>query len=178
MTPRSLLLASVLLVLVAISAPGLLEKMVHRLDDKAAIAVSRSAESDGGAEAARATGRQVEIKAGRDGHFYVDAEINFRPVRLMVDTGASVIALRKSDAEAVGIRPGPAEYAHPVSTANGTTYGAETELDSIAVRDIELAGVRAMVLPDEQLGISLLGASFLNRLERFQVSGGTLVFEN
>jgi aspartyl protease family protein len=78
----------------------------------------------------------------------------------MVDTGASVIALRKSDAEAVGIRPAPGAYEHPVSTANGTAYAAEAELDSIAVRDIELAGVRAMVLPDEQLGISLLGASF------------------
>jgi aspartyl protease family protein len=95
----------------------------------------------------------------------------------MVDTGASVVALRESDAHAAGIRPRRADYDQPVATANGTAYAAAAEID-IAVEEIEIDGVRALVLPDEKLGISLLGGSFLNRLSRFQVEGGSLIFEN
>jgi aspartyl protease family protein len=123
-------------------------------------------------------GLKVEFKAGRDGHFYVDAEVNFREVRFMVDTGATVVALRVSDAAAAGIRPRAADFLHPVQTANGTTNAAEAVLDSVTVAEIEVRNVRALVLPDEQLSVSLLGGSFLNGLERFEVTDGTLIFEN
>ena len=173
---RPLLLASVLVVLVTASAPAVFKDWRERAgrgEPAGSAAVSVPDNTARGSSA-----RQVEIRAQRDGHFYVDAEINLRPVRLMVDTGASVVALRKSDAEAVGIRPARSAYEHPVSTANGTAYAAEAQLDSIAVADIELESVTALILPDEQLAVSLLGASFLNRLERFQISQGTLTFEN
>lgn len=65
-----------------------------------------------------------------------------------------------------------------MATANGTALAALVELDSIAVADIELERVRAVVLPDEQLGVSLLGTSFLSRLRRFEIAGDTLIFEN
>src|SRR3712207_6483078 len=119
---RSLLLASILVVLVAASAPGMFRDWQQRMGDGQPAAAASVAPTGKTKAAGTAGPRQVEIRAQRDGHFYVDAEINLRPVRLMVDTGASVVALRKSDAEAVGIRPAPAAYEHPVSTANGTTY--------------------------------------------------------
>ena len=107
-----------------------------------------------------------------------NAEINARPVHLMVDTGATVVALRQSDAVSAGIRLMPGDFTNPVQTANGTTMAAETEIDSIMVEDIEVQRIRALVLPDDQLSISLLGASFLNGLERYEVADGTLIFEN
>jgi aspartyl protease family protein len=165
-------------ILTAVSAPAFFRDSLQRMSEMQPASAASGAGAPPRAGASSRAGSQVEIRAHRDGHFYVDAEINLRPVRLMVDTGASVIALRKSDAAAAGIRPPPGAYEHPVSTANGTAYAAEAEIDTIAVRDIELDGVRALILPDEQLGVSLLGASFLNRLERFQVSDGTLIFEN
>lgn len=122
--------------------------------------------------------REVRIKAGRDGHFYVDADVNLRPVRLMVDTGATVVALRASDAAAAGIRVRDADFTNPVQTANGQTRAAEAMLDSIAISDIELRHIRALIIPDDQLAISLLGGSFLHGLHRFEVEDGTLVFEN
>jgi aspartyl protease family protein len=121
---------------------------------------------------------QVEIRAARDGHFYLEAEVNFRRVHMMVDTGASVIALRQSDAAAAGIRPRQSDFEVPVSTANGVAYAAETMLDRVMVHDIELHGVRALILSDEQLTVSLLGGSFLQRLRRFEIKDGTLFFEN
>jgi aspartyl protease family protein len=127
---------------------------------------------------AASRGGEVQIAAENDGHFYVDADINLRPVHLMVDTGATVVALRQSDAESVGIRVRDADFTRPVATANGTAYAAEAELDSVAVREVEIGRVHALILPDDQLAISLLGASFLNRLARFEVQDGTLIFEN
>ncbi len=96
----------------------------------------------------------------------------------MVDTGATVVALRASDAAAAGIRVRDADFVNPVQTANGTTNAAEALLESIAVSDIELHNVRALVVPDDRLAVSLLGGSFLHGLRRFEVADGTLVFEN
>lgn len=120
----------------------------------------------------------VEVKAGRNGHFVVSAEVNFTSVRFLVDTGASMVALRQSDAEASGIFLGHTDFNHPVSTANGTAFGAKVELESIAIDSIGVERVPALVLPDHLLGISLLGNSFLNRLDGFQVSENQLVMRN
>jgi aspartyl protease family protein len=177
---RNLLLASAVIVLAAVSAPGLLTRYLETSREPEA---SLQARQIGGAgeteEPARASGGHVhEIEIARDGHFYVDADINFRPVRLVVDTGATVVALRESDAVSAGIRMRPSDFQHPVQTANGTTNAAQATLESVEVAGIEVRNVRALVLPDDQLSISLLGGSFLSGLERFEVQDGTLTFEN
>ena len=171
---RQLLFACIVIAVTAAAAPGLFTRYLEAQGS----AMSVADETRPAAPARSRALNQVDIEAERDGHFYVDAEINFRPVRLMVDTGATVIALRQSDAAVAGIRPHRADFEHPVATANGTTYAAEAKLDSVAVRDIEINGVRALILPDDQLSISLLGGSFLNRLARFEIADGTLMFEN
>src|SRR5688572_27353228 len=171
---RQLLFACIVIAVTAAAAPGLFTRYIEGRSGGAPAAEEAASAGSGSPVGAR----QVQIEAERDGHFYVDAEINFRPVRLMVDTGATVIALRQSDAAAAGIRPRPADFEHPVQTANGTAYAAAASLDSVAIRDIEVSGVRALILPDDKLSMSLLGGSFLNRLARFEVADGTLIFEN
>ena len=176
---RSLLITCLLIGLVAVAAPNLFTYYVNEpLEARPTANVATDVKSAAASDATASGARQVEIAAESDGHFYVEAEINSRPVRLMVDTGATVVALRASDAAAAGIRPLKSEYTSPVQTANGTTMAAETTLDSIVVDDIEVRHIRALVIPDEQLSLSLLGGSFLNGLERFQVADGTLIFEN
>ncbi len=172
---RGLLFASAVIVLVAVSAPSFITRYVEEPRTRAPGREAVAREPD---EPARASVRQVEFKAARDGHFYIDAEINFRHVRLVVDTGATVVALRESDAAEAGVRMRPGDYLHPVQTANGTTKAAETMLESVMVADIEVRNVRALVLRDDQLSVSLLGGSFLNGLQRFEVAEGTLIFEN
>ena len=173
---RSLLIACVLIGLAAVAAPNLFTRYLQQPQHANAATTEDSPVPD--TSSAPPGVRQVEIRAERDGHFYVQAEINNRPVRLMVDTGATVVALRASDAAAAGIRPLQSEYTNPVQTANGQTMAAETVLDRVVVDDIELHHIRALVVPDEQLSLSLLGGSFLNGLQRFQVADGTLIFEN
>ena len=177
---RSLIIGCILIALAAVAMPQMFKYYVDQPRTRGASAEVASVDGvvEGESEAGAARSRLVSIEAERDGHFYVDAEINARPVRLMVDTGATVVALRQSDALTAGIRLMPRDFTNPVQTANGTTMAAETEIDSIMVEDIEVPRVRALVLPDDQLSISLLGGSFLNGLERYEVADGTLIFEN
>jgi aspartyl protease family protein len=174
---RSLLFGSVLIVVAAVAAPGLLTRYVEGSGagpaQNSAAAIAAAPETS---PSASSTG--VEFTAARDGHFYVDTEVNFRRVPMMVDTGATVVALRQSDAAAAGIRPHPSAFNVPVSTANGVAHAAEITIDSIMVREIEIRGVRALILTDDQLHVSLLGGSFLHRLRRFEVEDGRLFFEN
>jgi aspartyl protease family protein len=123
------------------------------------------------------SGRSLMIEANRQGHFQVDARIEGRHFDFMVDTGASVVALRESDAAQVGIHPMPVDYTARVSTANGTIKAAPAKLDRIEVGGITVYDVQALVLPDDALGVNLLGVSFLSRLKRYEYANGRLVLE-
>ncbi len=173
---RNIILASVALIIIAVAVPKVLtsqnksqpQTVAKKTPARAALARARRTAGSG----------EVEIRSAANGHFYLDAEIDGRDIAVMVDTGASIVALRQSDARRAGIRVHGDDFNIPLSTANGTTYGAAVTLRSVAVNNIEIRNVRAIVIPDEQLFISLLGTSFLNRLRRFEVSGDTLIFEN
>lgn len=180
---RSLLVFSLLICGVAVAMPNIFSRYVapaarERPTHSARAQVPVEPEVGSPTPRHQTAARQVEIKAGRDGHFYVDATVNFSPVHLMVDTGATVVALRVSDATAAGIRVREADFTNPVQTANGTTNAAEALLESVSISDIELRNIRALIVPDDQLTISLLGGSFLNGLRRFEVAEGTLIIEN
>ena len=179
---RTILAVSLLIIIVAVAAPKFFARYMEEppplaMTEESAVQIAEDAVA-ASRRPSRTSGSQVEIKAEGDGHFYVDAEINFRPVRLMVDTGATVVALRVSDAKAAGINVHTSDFVNPVQTANGTTNAAEAMLDTVRVDDIELHHIRALIIPDDQLSLSLLGGSFLNGLERFEVADGTLIFEN
>jgi aspartyl protease family protein len=94
----------------------------------------------------------------------------------MIDTGASVIALRAQDAARLGIRPAARDFTARVSTANGVVYAAPTELASVELGGILVHNVAAIVLPDEALAQNLLGMSFLSRIH-WQYQGGRLILE-
>lgn len=122
--------------------------------------------------------RSMTLAADRQGHFYVNARIDGERLGFMVDTGASLVVLRASDAAEIGIRPLPDDYSATVSTANGKINAAPTKLDRIELGDeITVYDVPALVLPDEVLPQNLLGVSFLSRLKRYEYNDGRLVLE-
>jgi len=123
------------------------------------------------------SGRSLMIEADRDSHFHVDARVNGRFVAMMVDTGASRVALRETDAVNAGIRPRPSDYTALVSTANGKVNAAPATLDRVELGGITVFDVPALVLPDEVLSTNLLGMSFLSRLRRYEVADGRLMLE-
>jgi aspartyl protease family protein len=114
--------------------------------------------------AAPASARQsVALAADSRGHFVTEATVNGGPVRFLVDTGASMVALPAADAHRLGIdyRKG---RVIPMQTANGATYAYLVKLHTVKLGAIELHDVDAAV-HERGLDIGLLGMSFLNRVE-------------
>lgn len=129
-----------------------------------------------------ATGTAVaavtELQANANGHYVTSASINGNDIRVMVDTGATAVALSYEDAAAAGLRPGSLDYDVPVSTANGIAQAARVRLDRVAIDGIEIDDVDALVLPEGALSGTLLGMSFLGRLSSFRIEDGVLVLKD
>jgi aspartyl protease family protein len=121
--------------------------------------------------------RSIVVPRDERGHFRVEARVDGRPLRFMVDTGASVIALTETDAAKLGIRPAQRDFSAEVKTANGTVRAAPAKLNTVTIGDLVVHNVDALVLPDRALSDNLLGLSFLSRLRRFEYSDGRLVLE-
>jgi aspartyl protease family protein len=117
---------------------------------------------------------EVAIPADPKGHFFVQAAINGTPVRMMIDTGATGVVLSREGARRVGINPQPSDFTARTSTANGIVSVAPVMLNEVAVGEISVSHVPAIVHPDTRFQSSLLGMSFLSRLSEFQVSRGRL----
>jgi aspartyl protease family protein len=120
--------------------------------------------------------RSVTLKLGNGGHFWTDARVDGRRLEFMVDTGASNIALRESDAARLGMRPARQDYTVKVSTANGMSQAAPVVLRRVEIGDIVVRDVAALVHPDNGLGVNLLGMSFLSKV-RWTQERGRLVLE-
>lgn len=121
-------------------------------------------------------GGRIEIPVGRDGHFHLTAQVNREPVRFMVDTGASYIALGPADARRVGLDPDDLAYVGRAMTANGQVQTAPVTIDEIAIGDIVDRNVRAWVIGADLDG-SLLGMSYLRTFARVRFEGDLLILE-
>ena len=121
------------------------------------------------------TGRTVALKADPRGHYLVDALVNGRRIPVMVDTGATAVALNADSARRLGIYVSRSDYKLPISTANGVIAAAPVTLREVRLGGISVRNVEAVVLPGEVLPVNLLGMTFLSRLSKFQISGGQLV---
>jgi aspartyl protease family protein len=122
-----------------------------------------------------AHGPAAQIVRAADGHYWAEAVIDGRAVRMMVDTGASVVALTREDAARLGVRLEDEDFDATVQTASGPVGAAPVTLGQVAVAGARVEHVQALVVKDG-LPHSLLGMSFLGRLSRFEAtpSGLTL----
>jgi len=110
--------------------------------------------------------------ANDQGHVVIDAAVNGSSMQLLVDTGASLVTLTPADARAAGITSRELVFNHRVSTANGLARMASVRLREIRVGQLSIYDVPAAVL--ENLNISLLGMSFLSRLQSYEMREGKL----
>lgn len=122
-------------------------------------------------------GRTVEVARSNGGDFAIVAQINGARVHVVLDTGASSVVLTQSDAKAAGLPIDLLDYSVSIDTANGRTRAASVTLDRLAVGSLEEKSVEALVVQPGQLQMSLLGMSFLNRLQSWQVVGDRLVLK-
>jgi len=123
------------------------------------------------------SGSIVELKAGQNGHFNAEAEVNGRSIDVMVDTGATMIALTYEDAERAGLLLKNSDFTQAVTTANGVARVAPVTLERVSIGDITVRNVPAAVAERGRLKTSLLGMTFLSRLSRFDMRAGVLVLQ-
>jgi aspartyl protease family protein len=119
-------------------------------------------------------GRTVAVARTSGGDFAINAEINGARVAMVLDTGASSVVLTRDDARAAGLPLEVLDYNVNIDTANGRTRAAPVTLDRVAIGSLVERSVDALVAQPGQLKTSLLGMSFLNRLQSWEVSGDRL----
>jgi aspartyl protease family protein len=89
--------------------------------------------------------RSFALSCGNGGHFWVDARIDGRRLEMAVDTGATQIALRASDAARLGIHPAARDYNVKVATSNGMTRAALVQLRAVELGALEVRDLPALV---------------------------------
>jgi aspartyl protease family protein len=119
-------------------------------------------------------GRDVEVVRGQGGDFAVSAHINGARVHMVLDTGANSVVLTPEAAKAAGLPVEVLTYTVGVDTANGRTRAAPVTLDRLTVGTLTERDVPALIAQPGQLRNNLLGMSFLNRLESWEVRGDRL----
>ena len=129
-------------------------------DRRVKVRIGENVASSRSANAGPAT---VNLNADSQGHFAVEGSINGAPVRFLVDTGATVIAMGRTDAKRAGVdlaRAAPVT----VQTANGVVRAWRVRLNSVKVGAVALSDVEAAVMETDMPQV-LLGMSFLNRMD-------------
>lgn len=120
----------------------------------------------------------VTLRRAPDSHFYAEARINGKMTRVMVDSGATVVALRRRDAEAMGIDVESLPIAGEARTAGGVVPMRAVMLDEVDIGGLKERRVQAAIvdLPeDQEMPATLLGQSYLARLESVEIRGDELV---
>lgn len=120
-------------------------------------------------------GRKARLKMDSRGHFVTNAKMNGRSVEVLVDTGATSVAINTKTARRLGIILKPTDFKYTVNTANGSTMAAAATIDRIQIGNVTVNNVQAAVLDEKALSSTLLGMSFLGQLRSFEVKNQELL---
>lgn len=133
----------------------------------------RPSESNTATASAPVDGNSVALERSSDGHFYADVEINGAPVHMLVDTGASGVALSRDAARSAGIATSIGMNEVVGEGADGAVRGEQVRIDRIRLGSASAEGVEAVVLNSG--GMSLLGQDFLQRFTSVEIKGDHMV---
>jgi aspartyl protease family protein len=123
------------------------------------------------------SGGEMVLEREDDGHFYATVQIDGSDYRMLVDTGASMVALTGEDAQNMGLSWDPNGLAPVARGVGGTVMGVPVKLEDIAVGDFEAHDVEAVIIPDG-LSVSLLGQSFLRHVPKVDIAGNNLTLSD
>jgi aspartyl protease family protein len=115
---------------------------------------------------------EIALRRENDGHFYADVQINGAPTRVLVDTGASGIALSRNDARRAGLAISAGMFEVVGKGADGDVHGEFVRLDRVSLGGTTVEGAPAVVLDAGEQ--SLLGQSFLSKFDTVEIRGDTM----
>ena len=117
-------------------------------------------------------GETLRIRRSGDGHFWVDAEVNGRPLRFMIDSGATTTTLSRTAATSAGVQPGGG-FGVMVETANGTVVMDRATIERLRLGPIQRDGLAIHIAPSDM--VNVIGMNFLSGLNSWGVEGDVLV---
>jgi len=121
---------------------------------------------------------EAVLRRAWDHHYRAEAWVNGVRIRMLVDTGASMVLLPYESVRRLGINPDTLDYSLPVTTANGKSTVAPIMLSSIKIGPIAVFDVEAAVAQPGKLKSGLLGMSFLDKLDEASFRDGRLILRN
>ena len=117
---------------------------------------------------------QISINISENGHYYINSQINNTTIRFMIDTGASDISINPDDALRIGINLKELNFNKKYQTANGVVLGARTVLEEMTIGNILFSNIPVSV-NSVNMGISLLGMSFLRQCKKYEFYQNKLI---
>jgi aspartyl protease family protein len=124
----------------------------------------------------KTVGSTLRITKRDDGHFWVRANVNGKPIRFLIDSGATVTTLTPQSAASAGVEP---QGAFPVlvETANGTVEARRAQIETLAIGPITQRNAAAQIGGADMGETNLLGMTFLSSLRSWRVEGNILILE-
>lgn len=173
--------------LIIMAAMGLFSALASRIGppvdssnfDRAAIqygGASIASDGEPGAPRVETTsglGGEIALERGADGHFYADVEINGAQVHMLVDTGASGVALSRDAARSAGIATSIGMNEVVGEGADGAVHGEQVRIDRMRLGLASAEDVPAVVLNSG--GMSLLGQDFLRRFASVEIKDDRMI---
>ena len=120
-------------------------------------------------------GSTVELQRNSDGHFYADVQVNGTSIHMLVDTGATGIALSREDARNAGIATSIGMNDVVGEGADGSVHGEFVTLDRVSLGSKSASGLDAIVLNSGEQ--SLLGQELLSKFDSVEIRGDTMVLK-
>lgn len=117
----------------------------------------------------------VSVVQSRGGHFFLNATVEGKSMRFLVDTGASVSALTAASTEQIGYRTDLLNYVYPVSTASGRTLVAQLNIDALSIGEFVVLDTEMVAFPPNTLNENLLGIDILNKFRSWRIEGDRLI---
>ncbi len=118
---------------------------------------------------------EYRIPANAQGHYVTDIFVNGQSLKMVVDTGATMVALTNEDAAALGVFPLASDFTVAINTANGVAHAAPVKLREIQLGAMHVYDVDAIVAERGVMNVSLLGMTFLSRLSKVEMASGSLL---
>jgi aspartyl protease family protein len=161
--------AAIIALVATASAIGTAEAVVRLAGDQARALRAAAAEAPSFIETVAGAPVRGAVPKASDGHYWAYADVDGASVRVLVDTGATAVALTPRDAERLGLDLSKLRYGSSVVTAGGRARAAPIRLASVTVAGARLTNVDALVI-EKGLDASLLGMSYLGRLSSFEAT--------
>jgi aspartyl protease family protein len=117
--------------------------------------------------------RETRLEREPGGHFFVNGKVDGNPVRFVIDTGATTVALTTEDARRIGLQFSEDEFDVVGRGASGDVWGKEFTFKKVSVEGKDVTHVRGAVLKD--LDVSLLGQTYLSRITAVQMNGDSMI---